>query len=125
MYDRLVPDPDRTRREHHAENAAVRMPGLEPPRFPHDTRLSAGFIGAPERWNAMEELFEFLFGASGRINRAKYWRSLLVFIGAGLLDGVILLTAASLAAPLFILMLVIVFNPMATVGLRFPYRAAA
>ena len=73
----------------------------------------------------MEDLFEFLFGASGRINRAKYWRSLLVFIGAGLLDGVILLTAGSLAAPLFILMLVIVFNPMATVGLRFPYRAAA
>jgi len=23
----------------------------------------------------MEDLFEFLFGASGRINRAKYWRS--------------------------------------------------
>jgi uncharacterized membrane protein YhaH (DUF805 family) len=59
----------------------------------------------------MEELFEFLFGASGRINRAKYWRSVLVFCGAGLLVGFILLTAASLAAPLFILMLVIVFIP--------------
>ena len=43
----------------------------------------------------MEELFEFLFGASGRINRAKYWRSLLIFCGAGLLVGVILLTAAA------------------------------
>jgi uncharacterized membrane protein YhaH (DUF805 family) len=47
----------------------------------------------------MEELFEFLFGASGRISRAKYWRSVLVFCGAGLLVGFILLTAASLAAP--------------------------
>jgi len=49
----------------------------------------------------MEELFEFLFGASGRINWAKYWRSLLIFCSAGLLVGVILLTAAGLAAPLF------------------------
>jgi uncharacterized membrane protein YhaH (DUF805 family) len=67
----------------------------------------------------MEELFEFLFGASGRINRAKYWRSLLVFIGAGLLVGVILLTAAGLAAPLFILMLVIVFIPWLLWGFAF------
>ena len=65
----------------------------------------------------MEELFEFLFGASGRINRAKYWRSVLVFCGAGLLVGVILLTAAGLDAPLFILMLVIVFIPWH----RFPH----
>jgi uncharacterized membrane protein YhaH (DUF805 family) len=93
--------------------------GLNPPRFPHDTRLSTGFIGAPERWNAMEELFEFLFGASGRINRAKYWRSLLIFCGAGLLVGVILLTAAGLAAPLFILMLVIVFIPWLLWGIAF------
>jgi uncharacterized membrane protein YhaH (DUF805 family) len=113
MYDRLVPDPDRTRREHHAENAAVRMPGLEPPTvwFHHDTRRCTGFVGEQACWNAMEELFEFLFGASGRINRIKYWRSLLIFCGAGLLVGVILLTAAGLAAPLFILMLVIVFIP--------------
>jgi uncharacterized membrane protein YhaH (DUF805 family) len=67
----------------------------------------------------MEELFEFLFGASGRINRAKYWHPLLVFIGAGLLVGVILLTAASLAAPLFILMLVIVFIPWLLWGFAF------
>ena len=59
----------------------------------------------------MEELFEFLFGASGRINRAKYWRSLLIFCGAGLLVGVILLTAAGLVAPPFIPMLVVVFIP--------------
>jgi uncharacterized membrane protein YhaH (DUF805 family) len=45
-------------------------------------------------------------GASGRLNRAKYWRSLLIFCGAGLLVGVTLLTA-----PLFILMLVIVVMP--------------
>ena len=67
----------------------------------------------------MQELFEFLFGASGRINRAKYWRSLLVFIGAGLLVGVILFTAAGLAAPLFILMLVIVFIPWLLWGFAF------
>ena len=65
------------------------FPGLEPLGFPHDTRLCTGFVGAVEPWNAMEELFEFLFGASGRINRAKYWRSLLIFFGAGLLVGVI------------------------------------
>jgi uncharacterized membrane protein YhaH (DUF805 family) len=67
----------------------------------------------------MEELFEFLFGASGRVNRAKYWRSLLIFCGAGLLVGFILLTAAGLAAPLFILMLVIVFIPWLLWGIAF------
>ena len=67
----------------------------------------------------MEELFEFLFGASGRINRAKYWRSLLIFCGAGLLVGVILLTAAGIAAPLFILMLAIVFIPWLLWGIAF------
>jgi uncharacterized membrane protein YhaH (DUF805 family) len=45
----------------------------------------------------MEGLFEFVFGASGRIHRAQYWRLLLTFLGAGLLVGVILLTAAGLA----------------------------
>ena len=59
----------------------------------------------------MEELCEFLFSASGRINRATYWRSLVVFGGAGLLAGVILLTAASLAAPLFIVAIVVVVLP--------------
>jgi uncharacterized membrane protein YhaH (DUF805 family) len=67
----------------------------------------------------MEELFEFLFGASGRINQAKYWRSLLIFCSAGLLVGVILLTAADLAAPLFILMLTIVFIPWLLWGIAF------
>ena len=67
----------------------------------------------------MEELFEFLFGASGRINWAKYWRSLLIFCSAGLLVGVILLTAAGLAAPLFILMLTIVFIPWLLWGIAF------
>ncbi len=31
----------------------------------------------------MEDLLEFLFGASGRINRAKYWRSFLIYLVAG------------------------------------------
>ncbi len=59
----------------------------------------------------MEELFEFMFGASGRINRAKYWRSLVLLSAAGLFAGIILLTAAGLAAPLFIVALVVVFMP--------------
>jgi len=59
----------------------------------------------------MEELLEFLFGASGRISRAKYWRSLLIFVVAGQLTAVILFTAAGLAAPLFIIMFVLVFIP--------------
>jgi uncharacterized membrane protein YhaH (DUF805 family) len=59
----------------------------------------------------MEELFEFLFGASGRINRAKYWRSVLIFIGAGLMTAVILFTAAGIAAPLFIIMVIVVLIP--------------
>src|ERR1700687_2911659 len=59
----------------------------------------------------MEDLFEFLFGASGRINRAKYWRSFLIYIVAGLLAGVILLTAAGIAAPLSIIMAVVVLIP--------------
>jgi uncharacterized membrane protein YhaH (DUF805 family) len=60
---------------------------------------------------AMEDLFEFLFGASGRINRAKYWRSLAIFGVAGLFAAVILLTAAGLAAPLFIVTVVVIFLP--------------
>ncbi|MDB5605269.1 MAG: hypothetical protein JWP25_2169 [Bradyrhizobium sp.] len=59
----------------------------------------------------MEDLFEFLFGANGRINRAKYWRSLVTFSVAGLLVGVILFTAAGLAAPLFVIMVVIILIP--------------
>jgi uncharacterized membrane protein YhaH (DUF805 family) len=59
----------------------------------------------------MEDQFVFLFGASGRIDRTKYWRSFLIYIVAGLLAGVILLTAAGIAAPLFIIMVVIVLIP--------------
>jgi uncharacterized membrane protein YhaH (DUF805 family) len=59
----------------------------------------------------MEDLLEFLFGASGRINRAKYWRSLLILGVAGTFVGVILLTAAGIATPLFIIMVIIVFIP--------------
>jgi uncharacterized membrane protein YhaH (DUF805 family) len=59
----------------------------------------------------MEQLFEFMFGASGRINRAKYWKSMLIFGIAGLLVAVILMTAAGLAAPLFIVAATVVFIP--------------
>jgi uncharacterized membrane protein YhaH (DUF805 family) len=67
----------------------------------------------------MEELFEFLFGASGRINRAKYWRSVLIFIGAGLMTAVILFTAADIAAPLFIIMVIVVLIPWLLWGCSF------
>jgi uncharacterized membrane protein YhaH (DUF805 family) len=59
----------------------------------------------------MEDLLEFLFNATGRINRAKYWRSLIAFSIAGLFAAVLLFTAAGIAAPLFIIVLVIVFIP--------------
>jgi uncharacterized membrane protein YhaH (DUF805 family) len=59
----------------------------------------------------MEDLFEFLFNATGRINRAKYWRSLMAFGVAGLLVAVILFTAAGIAAPVFVVMLVVVLIP--------------
>jgi uncharacterized membrane protein YhaH (DUF805 family) len=59
----------------------------------------------------MEDLFEFMFGASGRINRARYWLSLLKLSIAGLLAAVVLFTAAGLAAPLFIIMVILVFIP--------------
>ena len=64
----------------------------------------------------MEELFEFMFGASGRINRTEYWRSVLIFCVAGLFAAVILLTAAGLAAPLFVIALVVFFIPWLTWG---------
>ena len=73
----------------------------------------------------MEDLFEFLFNATGRINRAKYWRSLIVFSVAGLLAAVILFTAAGIAAPLFIIMLLVVFIPWLMWGLSHPHRATA
>jgi uncharacterized membrane protein YhaH (DUF805 family) len=59
----------------------------------------------------MEDLSEFLFGASGRINRAKYWRSFLTYCVAGIFIAFIPFTAADIAAPLFIIMLVIIFIP--------------
>jgi uncharacterized membrane protein YhaH (DUF805 family) len=64
----------------------------------------------------MEDLLEFLFNATGRINRAKYRRSLIIFSVAGLFTAVILYTAAGIAAPLFIIMLVIVFIPWLMCG---------
>jgi uncharacterized membrane protein YhaH (DUF805 family) len=67
----------------------------------------------------MEELFEFLFGAGGRINRAKYWRSVLIYIGGGLMTAVILFTAAGIAAPLLVVMVVVVLIPCLLWGFSF------
>jgi uncharacterized membrane protein YhaH (DUF805 family) len=67
----------------------------------------------------MEDFFEFMFGASGRINRAKYWRSFLIYILAGLLAALILFTAAGIAAPLFIIMIVVVLIPWLLWGVSF------
>jgi uncharacterized membrane protein YhaH (DUF805 family) len=46
-----------------------------------------------------------------RISRAKYWRSVVLFGVAGLLATVILFTAAGIAAPPFIIMVILVFVP--------------
>jgi uncharacterized membrane protein YhaH (DUF805 family) len=120
MYDGLLRGPDRILPEYHARNAAVPTSGLEPAAASsRHTPVHRGLVGAFAPWNVMQDLFEFMFGASGRINRAKYWRSLLIFCGAGLLVGVILLTAAGLAAPLFVLMFVIVFIPWLLWGIAF------
>jgi hypothetical protein len=55
----------------------------------------------------MKALFEFLFSAKGRINRAQHWRSLVIFGVAGLFAAIILFTAAAIATPLFIVMVVL------------------
>jgi uncharacterized membrane protein YhaH (DUF805 family) len=67
--------------------------------------------------DAMEELFEFLFGASGRVNRAKYWRAVLRFSIAGLMVAVILFIAAGVAAPIFVATVVLIFIPWLIWGL--------
>jgi uncharacterized membrane protein YhaH (DUF805 family) len=67
----------------------------------------------------MEDLFEFLFGASGRINRAKYWRSVLIYIGVGVMTAVMLFTAAGIAAPLFIIMVLVVMVSWLLWGISF------
>jgi uncharacterized membrane protein YhaH (DUF805 family) len=67
----------------------------------------------------MEDFFQFMFGASGRINRAKYWRSFLICIVAGLMTAVILFTAAGIAAPLFIIKVVLVLIPWLLWGFSF------
>jgi uncharacterized membrane protein YhaH (DUF805 family) len=87
------------------------MPALNPFLFLNDTSSCAGSAGASACRGTMEDLFEFLFGASGRTNRAKYWRSVALLGVAGLLAAVILFTSAGLAAPLFIIMVVLVFIP--------------
>ena len=73
----------------------------------------------------MEELFELLFGAGGRISRAKYWRWVLLFIIAGLMTAVILFTAAAIAAPFFIIAVIVVLIPWLLWGDFLHYQAAA
>src|SRR5664279_5021864 len=59
----------------------------------------------------MEDLFEFMFGAGGRINRAKYWVSFLRYSLVGLLVAVILFVTAGIAAPLLIIVAVLTLVP--------------
>src|SRR5450759_5041050 len=56
------------------------------------------------------------------LNRAKYWRSVLIFIGAGLMTAVILFTAAGIAAPLFIIMVIVVLISWLLWGFSFTTR---
>jgi hypothetical protein len=72
----------------------------------------------------MEGPFEFLVGAKGRVNRAQYWRSLVIFSVVGLFAAVILFAAAAIAAPRFIVMVILVFIPWLMWGLRYPHRTA-
>jgi uncharacterized membrane protein YhaH (DUF805 family) len=68
-------------------------------------------------WDVMEDFFEFMFGASGRINRAKYWVSLVKFSLAGLLVAVILFTTAGIAAPLLIVVAILTLVPWLLCGI--------
>jgi hypothetical protein len=59
-----------------------------------------------------------------RVNRAQYWRSLVIFSVVGLFAAVILFAAAAIAAPRFIVMVILVFSPWLMWGLRYPHRTA-
>jgi uncharacterized membrane protein YhaH (DUF805 family) len=72
---------------------------------------TAGLAGAAAFWNVMENFFEFMFGAGGRINRAKYWVSFIRYSLAGLLVAVILFVTAGIAAPLLIVVAVLTLVP--------------
>jgi hypothetical protein len=69
----------------------------------------------------MEDFFEFMFGAGGRINRAKYWLSLFKLSIAGLLGTAVVFTAVGLAAPLFVFMGHHRRYPVAPVGVGYPH----
>ena len=71
------------------------------------------------RGGNLEYLFEFLFGASGRIGRTRYWRSVLIYTGMGLMTAVILFTAANIAAPLFVVTVIVVAIPWLLWGISF------
>jgi uncharacterized membrane protein YhaH (DUF805 family) len=80
-----------------------------PPRS--DIFPTAGLAGAAAFRDVMEDLFEFMFGASGRINRAKYWVSLIRYSLAGLFVAVILFITAGIAAPLLIVIAILTLVP--------------
>jgi uncharacterized membrane protein YhaH (DUF805 family) len=65
----------------------------------------------------METLFEFMFGASGRINRVEYWLSIFEIYTAGLFAAVILATAERIATPLLIIAIALVLIPWLMWGL--------
>jgi uncharacterized membrane protein YhaH (DUF805 family) len=52
-----------------------------------------------------------MFGAGGRINRAKYWVSILRYSLAGLLVALILFVTAGIAAPLLIIVAFLTLVP--------------
>jgi len=60
-----------------------------------------------------------MFGASGRISRARYWRSRLIYVVAGMMTAVVLFTAAQIAAALFIVMIILVLIPWMIWGASF------
>ena len=84
---------------------------LNPHRPRSDIFAPTGRTGAAAYWDVMEDFFEFMFGASGRINRARYWVSFIRYSLAGLLVAVILFIAAGIAAPLLIIMAVFTLVP--------------
>ena len=59
----------------------------------------------------MEDLFGFLFNATGRVNRAKILALAYALWRCGLPLAVILFAAAGIAAPVFAVMLVVVLIP--------------
>jgi uncharacterized membrane protein YhaH (DUF805 family) len=82
-------------------------------RYPRrsDTFQITGLAGAAAFRDVMEDFFEFMFGASRRINRAKYWVSFIRYSLAGMLVAVILFITAGIAAPLLVVVAALTLIP--------------